>query len=77
MLFLQRMYSTVYRSNAKEPNKFCQGAIFGSGASEVDSTGVLYSIQNKSQAWGPPSLEIWGVQVNCNYKVTVTEMYVY
>ena len=30
-----------------------------------------------ASTWGPPRLKIWGVQVNCNYKVTVTEMYVY
>ena len=27
--------------------------------------------------WGPPRIKIWGVQVNCNYKIAVTEMYVY
>ena len=36
----------------------------------LDKYLLLYS-------WGPPRLKIWGVQVNCNYKVTVTEMYVY
>ena len=29
------------------------------------------------ESWGPPRFKIWGVQVNCNYKVAVTGMYVY
>ena len=28
------------KQNAKEPNKFCQGAKFGSGATEVDNPDI-------------------------------------